>query len=72
MSTETAQRRLLEALSNMHEGPAGVSLSAFSYGVREMAVAMQEMPQVVDLYLAIADLADAVRSDLTSKETTHG
>lgn len=74
MSTESAQRRLLEALANMHDAPQGRTLAAFALGLREMSTATrdeQTLPGVAGMYAALADLAEAVRIDLTSKENSR-
>jgi hypothetical protein len=56
----------------MHEGEEGRTLSAFTFGLREMAVAMDnDLPEVAGMYRALADLAEAVRSDLIEKEASR-
>ena len=72
MTTEAAQRRLLEALATMHHTPgqdvgaAGDPLGAFATGVafaRGMAEGADQAP-LVAVYVALEDLIDSVRTDL--------
>lgn len=71
MTTDTAQRRLLEALADMHTKSAGSDLlTDFADGLRVMANALDTWAGVSGLYRALADLAEAVRHDQTEKETS--
>ncbi|MGC4112325.1 MAG: hypothetical protein QM747_18285 [Nocardioides sp.] len=74
MTTDAAQRKLLEALAGLHAlGPDEGPLLSFVVGVtqaQEVALAAAEeaafgADEVFDVYTAIADLALAVHADLT-------
>jgi hypothetical protein len=78
-STETAQRRLLEALAELRNvtgrsigqqaDPLGSLLVGIQSGI-EVAEAMDE-PGIVRVYLALSDLVTSVRNDF-AEGTNHG
>jgi hypothetical protein len=72
-ATDTAQRRLLEALAAMHaKSTGGYVLTDLAEGLRLLAgIAPDDtFPGVFGLYHALADLAETVRTDLDEKETS--
>lgn len=78
MSTEAAQRRLLEALGDLRKakgrdiGMQTDPLAAFIVGVHEAVRFAESMgePDVGKVYRAFADLAAAVQRDLTPRRLT--
>ena len=79
MTTEAAQRRLLETIADLREVPrvdCGVSGDPFlsiAAGLEAAAVfaAGTEQPQVARIYVALGCLVLAVRGDFTTKESTN-
>lgn len=76
MTTEAAQRRVLEALAHLQR--AGLPLAGEDDSLTRMAREMRAMktvpliaafPHVVAWYDALADLFEAVRDDLATERT---
>lgn len=65
MSTESAQRRLLEAIAGLHSTPGGVQ--AFRAGLQDGVELSDGLgsTHLSAVYRALDDLASAVHADLT-------
>lgn len=79
MSTDNAQRRLLEALAelgraqNLDIGTSSDPLVAFAHGIQyamDVAIGAGES-EVASVYACLGSLAMSVRDDLTTKENTN-
>jgi hypothetical protein len=72
MGTDTAQRRLLEALADLQRAGRSLdgedSLARMATEMRAMAgiPVVATFPHIVTYYVALADLFEAVRDDLTT------
>lgn len=68
MTTETAQRRLLEALAAQNRTPGGIAglRLGMPYAI-SVAIAADE-PALAAVWQALDDLAASVQADLYSKE----
>jgi hypothetical protein len=70
VSAEEAQRRVLDALVAMDDG-TGVTLTAFSLGLRAVMRDPEMPPSVVALYGAMAELAESVRDDMAVRKASR-
>jgi len=70
MTTEAAQRRLLEAIADLGATPGGVA--QLVAGMQPAIEFAQELsPPMAEVFRAISDLASAVNADLHPTEDHH-